>query len=796
MSTVIKQRHFAAFDVLLSAHLSITDQSPWTKTTGWWYCDFASCMQSFSAHAATLINAYPCNQRDLDRALHYALFDSPGPDTGLVKRLISAGASVKNYRIVVDGFIGDFLRYGCEADELALLKGFLEAGAVIDKLSHGDNLGWERPDRPYLATDMLLLNGEHSTTHRHLWSLVSSYSDRQQTNVTVPGIFEAAKGGQEQLRSYLSSRLKPSGDLFRKQVLEIALSEASGRGYADVVQSLVQFGVDPNVRTLSPFDITGRYHYAAWHPVIRAVNTGKLDTLRILMSTSSTTIALLEEEVGELRFLCSLRGMESSQRDQVIQFLSTLDLDAASRSQILLNNLIPHRCQKHGHDVPDFEFVSQLLELGLASLDRPERFDEETGHVLVRAISEGCGVNALNFLAERDVEILPASSATTFAKLLDVTLKNCAERHEVLEFLARRVKGLQSFIQENVSSLLSSFLEHMSGWCCKTATKHWENNCAAMVTVKWFLDLGAPLEGSVFPQLAQHANDSFMLTLIRNVADVDALNDCEALRWSIRLGRLNLAVALIERGAQVNGRQLRSGKVLSTPLQQACESCAPLWFIRFLVDKGADVNGATAPNIYRTALQAACDRGAELSCIRFLIEKGAAVNAPPPLRRGGTALQNAASQGLMNVAGLLLDHGADVNALSGYLGPSWDFSRLTFMRALDLAARDSRLDMVHFLVAAGARSCKPGSTGFEGAIEVATHKRNFAVARLLREHANSGSGDPLEAERRWLRANPHACLYNGMIQDAGWVAFMKETGRDRYEDFTDYVEEQLNQCHE
>lgn len=142
----------------------------------------------------------------------------------------------------------------------------------------------------------------------------------------------------------------------------------------------------------------------------------------------------------------------------------------------------------------------------------------------------------------------------------------------------------------------------------------------------------------------------------------------------------------------------------------------------------------------------------------------------------------------MDIAGLLLDHRADVNAISGFT----QFSPGGFVRAIDLAARDSRLDMVHFLIAAGARSFQPGRTGFDGAIEIATRGNKFAIARLLQEHVGSRSGDPLEAERKWLRANPHACMYNGKIQDAGWVASVKRTGGDSEKDFNKYMEEQLD----
>jgi ankyrin repeat protein len=66
-----------------------------------------------------------------------------------------------------------------------------------------------------------------------------------------------------------------------------------------------------------------------------------------------------------------------------------------------------------------------------------------------------------------------------------------------------------------------------------------------------------------------------------------------------------------------------------------------------------------------TALQAACNEDHE-QVVRYLIEKGANVNAPPAVTRGFTALE--ASLGVYNGTGLfelLLKHGALINAHHG-----------------------------------------------------------------------------------------------------------------------------------
>lgn len=786
VSTVLHQRHSAAFEVLLSVHLFIRDRGPCAIRKP--FNNIEDYVTMAPNCVATVIDAYACDQWELDRALQAAMNDMfESSPVALLEKLISAGASFENCRTSADRLVKSFARGHRETVDLPLLKFLLEAGAVVDEPLCGDRMNdWPGPDSPVCSTDYILLNWGNSTKSEDLWSLVSLYSDRQQTTVTVPGILEAAQGGQEQLHSYLNARSKPS-DIRRKTVLEIALSEASGRGYANVVQSLVQFGVDPNVRMLSRHSPLPRQR---WHPVIRAVNSGHFHTLRILVSESSADINFLEDRVDQELDLCSLRNMENSQRGQILQALSAMEISTKCRSRILLCALRPDDCGQPGHEAPDHGFVSQLLEIGLACLDCQQNFAGKTSHILVRAIQEECDVTALDYLVQRDVEIFSGLSADTKRKLLEVTLSQFSrECNEILAFLAQNMEGFRSCAQENVCSLLICLFSRINrpvSRMYRLAQTPSEDECEGESTLKWLLDLGVPWERRLLDGLIEHADDHFMLTMIHSVADVSTIDGRYALHLSIFHGRLNLAVALVERGAQVNDHQ---GQDRRTALQRACENGAPLWFIRFLVDSGADVNVNASPNSFgqRTALQAACHGGAQLSCISFLIDKGADINAPP-FANEFTALQHAAIRGRMNVAGLLLDHGADVNALSGIFKCDQDFR---FMRAIDLAAKRSILDMAHFLIAAGARSCRPGRTGFEGAIEIASRQNNVAVASLIQEHADSRSEDPMEAERLWLRANPYACMDNGKIQVASWVAFVKRAGGQNWKDVKDYMKEQL-----
>lgn len=783
-STIISRRHAAAFDVLISVYLSIKDGVPWNILIG--HDRLSSCLKLAPSRIPTLLSNYSCDQWMLDEALCAAISDK-GP-VELVRKLIDTGASFMNYFGM--SAVNEFIRYlatqGYEAADLALLNLLLESGAVIDQPCRYDRhrcdhtMGWRGPGDPNYATDYLLLSGEQCEQNDDLWLLILAHSNRQQTTITVPGIFEAAQGGQEQLCSYLNTRSKPYDDQDRRTVLEIALSEAAGRGYADVLHSLLQYGVDPNVRMLPEFWLPWhppsfrpchQGELQSWHPVIRAANAGNVDTLEILVTVATIDIPLLSEQLRGLD-LCALRNMESSQLDQILRILSTLNFATTTRTDILINALQPHspRLCGNGNDEIGLEFVNRLLELGLAFLDHEtRRHDGTVLQLLVRAIRSDCDIRALNYLVEQDTRLLSAvSTATTLGiqELVNAALCRSYHRHTTLEFLVQKVEGVKSYIQECGTSIL---VETLRDTPCSSidpdcVAEYKDNDCGAIVTVKCLLGLGATLDISGFGLLTRHASESFMLAILDSVPNIQAVDKSFALAEAVRLGRLKLAVSLIEMG----GIQINDGQISGNALQQACRRGAPLWFIRFLIDKGADVNACSDQSINtRTALQIACLHCANLSCIRFLLDKGAEVNAPPALNRGFTALQCAVESGSMNTIGVLLDYGADVNGISGRMSKDESFD---YMRAIDVAVKCSKLDMVHFLIAAGARSGVPGLTGFDGAITLATRDMHFAIIALLRKHADSHREDRMEVERRWLQANPDARMYEGRIvpQREGW----------------------------
>ena len=153
-------------------------------------------------------------------------------------------------------------------------------------------------------------------------------------------------------------------------------------------------------------------------------------------------------------------------------------------------------------------------------------------------------------------------------------------------------------------------------------------------------------------------------------------------------------------------------------------------FLRY----GAEVNFPTRGRIKRTPLQRAAEVGS-LELVELLINHGANVNAPAAERSGGTALQLAAIQGYIPIASKLLNFKADINAPA---------SKVNGRTALEGAAEHGRLDMVYFLLSAGAGSRPGDETQIANAIAFARDNWHIPICELLESRLPSRQGSRLE----------------------------------------------------
>jgi len=234
---------------------------------------------------------------------------------------------------------------------------------------------------------------------------------------------------------------------------------------------------------------------------------------------------------------------------------------------------------------------------------------------------------------------------------------------------------------------------------------------------------------------------STMEVLLEAGADVNAANlrKATALHWAVH--DVDKLKVLLVRGADVNARTLEG----RTPLYSAAQLPGGVAAMKVLLEVGADTEVRTI--VGNTPLFAAAAGGADN--VRVLVDKGANVNASSlsgttPLmgssdtrvvallvshgadvsirsKRGESALADAARRGDLEAARLLLDKGADVNAVD-YRG----YTPLILAAQFD---RDSP-ELVRLLLSRGAdvRAVAEGHT----ALTIAERRGETELVRILR----------------------------------------------------------------
>ncbi|KAJ7157780.1 ankyrin repeat-containing domain protein [Mycena filopes] len=250
--------------------------------------------------------------------------------------------------------------------------------------------------------------------------------------------------------------------------------------------------------------------------------------------------------------------------------------------------------------------------------------------------------------------------------------------------------------------------------------------------------------GKALQAAAWKGSKKVVQLLIDNGADVNAQGGKygHALQAAAYMGHKKVMQLLIDHRADVNAQGGRYGKAL-----QAAAFKGHREIIQLLTDHRADVNSQGGK--YTNALQAAAYMGHK-EVVQLLIDHRADVNAQggrgqrPALRsslcRGtreliiqllnspskqySNALQAAAYKGHKEVAQLLIDYRADVNAHGGWYG-----------NALQAAAHSGHKEVVQLLIDHRADvNTQGGKYGNHDALQAAAYMGHKEVMRLLVDH--------------------------------------------------------------
>ena len=236
-----------------------------------------------------------------------------------------------------------------------------------------------------------------------------------------------------------------------------------------------------------------------------------------------------------------------------------------------------------------------------------------------------------------------------------------------------------------------------------------------------------------------------------NVAQIDGST---ALHWAVERDDLEMAELLIRAGARVAART-REGV---TPLQLAATNGnAPM--IDRLLKAGADANAALTAGGDTAVMMAA--RTGKPDAIRALLEAGANVNAKENWG-GTTALMWAVSEGHADAARLLLSAGADANARSHYVAaangrgfegrtpvasrtePKVEEFASGWLTPLMLASREGDVELTRILVEGGADVNAVAGDG-KTALALSIFNGNYEAASFL--VANKADVNKADAQR-------------------------------------------------
>jgi ankyrin repeat protein len=159
-----------------------------------------------------------------------------------------------------------------------------------------------------------------------------------------------------------------------------------------------------------------------------------------------------------------------------------------------------------------------------------------------------------------------------------------------------------------------------------------------------------------------------------------------ALQCAAYAGHVDCARALLLAGADVN--ETGPGNSMSPLTAACCSKWATTEMVALLGEHGAKVNAREDERL-PFALQSACITEVDTKVIELLLDLGADVNAIGG--QYGTALQVASSRGSHDTVGLLLRRGADPNIRAG-----------TFNTALQAAYSEGHADIIDLLYEHGA----------------------------------------------------------------------------------------------
>lgn len=642
------------------------------------------------------------------------------------------GSGISIFLSFIEGFRHN---KGSRWDELDF---FLSNGADVDKLMPSDSytgLGkrssaWHNKNEINRALRPTIL--DHSfDLHRSLFKRLAQHSKRPNSVLTRSGLEVSLEKGADAFRDYLKTR-QPAMDLLNWKNMrsllkfllwttdiesdnisedEIECYESENGPKLKILRSIIQYIVDLKRDPGLFINI----HYLLRHVLRALCNQSWEEGLQILDTLMTRGVDITEHHLKE-----AVRrdgaGVLEWLRPRVKNFSTKAAGALAAAAQ--LNNceaveFLLHSGANPGAFIEGPHSLSELFVRNTTTIPLDKAYSVQATAAMggLHSLSKHSSLRMIQFLAERGAKLVVGSDDSTPFEFIAVLLTHCREDVELFDkvkFVLNTLK--QSKHRANPPAYL---LELCAQSTPRSRNKSFDRFKERMKIFEYLLDEGADVNPG-----------SPLAALIRNG------------------GPKGLVERVLGLGADLNAFTAVSyqheGGTIQTPLQAAASQGNGDLVYLFL-RQGANVNSRARGLYGRTALQAIClwdpateqEHRRKMTICEVLLNSGADINAAPARRGGMTALQAAVIRGDLELAAILVHDGARVNA------PPAIHGRHNYC-ALDAAAFYGRLDIAKLLLDANALSENRGTTGYDGAINLAESHGHHALAGLIRGyHRNS-----------------------------------------------------------
>ncbi|KAK8092367.1 uncharacterized protein PG998_014852 [Apiospora kogelbergensis] len=577
--------------------------------------------------------------------------------------------------------------------------------------------------------------------------------------VSVAGICASANKGRESLCGYLRGKqgmICPITEV----ALQYALSKSSRYGLLNIVEVLLQHGVDvevPKAERRAKKPSTGFYDTHLRRPIIEAVMAADVDMIRLLVKHGA---CLDRQDVSDALIRPAWERSEGAVScESLLGLLSGLGLCFKRYGPTTMLKAVGILEHKHRYISFPYKFVDGCLIKTLQKhgvlwdttiLNACEfwqgaswgSIDGETD-LFHAAIRMNCGISNFRWLLDEEgVHMHWRPCELDHRSILHAALRTPnRDRTELVLMLLDRMPANKEAdpIWPRVLGLSMNGIRELSArstlelWrhCLHWQSVHDEKSCLPLFNALQGL-------GAVVPDPTDRVRARERFFLMSDLIAAEAQEETIVDVWGDGKG--------FEKLCEEDQILILRDTIKTYSMRWACT----------LVDYGVNVNGTVA-GCWGTAFQDAVPRGYPLWFIRYLLQHGGDTTFDS--NTGFTALHHVANEGNLNLATLLLEY-VDVNATwapitldKDSLGfypfreflPDYPLSTVHTWRQsnftpLDVATAAGRLDMVKFLLNIGGRSAVPGKSGFDGALKIARINTHHGVVVLLKEELAARAG--------------------------------------------------------